>query len=131
VMGRERRATTSRWDEVSDGSGEEDSDDDAQPQRSCGPAPPFFSDVRPITMWVPGPGVWRGQPIDVSDDSNKTQWAEGSTPGLKRKCAEQPTQCHAPPTPAASDDEDDNDHSVDGVPDLPLPVVSVPSKKAF
>jgi hypothetical protein len=86
---------------------------------------------RSLAMRVPGPGVWPGQPIDVLDDSDETQRAEGSTPGLKRKRAEQPAQRRAPPTPADSDDEDNDDLSVDSVPDIPPPVVTPPSKKAF
>jgi hypothetical protein len=77
-----RRATSARWDEQSNGNGEDDSDfeDDAQSQWENAPAPSFFSEVKPLATWVLVPDVWRGQLIDVFDDSDETQRAEEGTP---------------------------------------------------
>jgi hypothetical protein len=55
--------------------------------------------------------------IDVFDDNDETQWAEGSTPRVKKKRAEQVPQHRGPPTTATgvdSNDEEDND-IIDGV----------------
>jgi hypothetical protein len=84
---------------------------------------------------LPTPGLWRGQPIDVSEDNDRSEVAEASTPGAKRKHAKQPARPRrAPRAPAEpADDKDDNGSDDDGdtsrVPEQVAEEETPPSKK--